>query len=325
MPEPKRISVVIPLYNKEREVGRTLRSVFAQRRPADEIVVVNDGSTDGSRDVVARLQHPAVVILDQPNRGVNAARNTGIRAASNPVVALLDADDEWTPAHLANTASLIGKYPSCSVYCTSYQIDKGARGRRRVGIKCSGLDRAIPCAYDAPYIFSSSSIAFTKKVFEQAGGFREGVSFGEDLDLWLRLAFFTPVAYAAEPTAIWHWTATNRNTNAWGNSVEAHHRMFDSLLDSLASLEAAKPGSPLLARARARAASQMLSAIILLGLRAPAIALPLLQRHAREFGPSLRGSAYRTLFALCPSVLNTTLAAGSRVKDYVLNERPQCT
>ena len=94
-------TVVIPLYNKEREIEATLRSVLAQSRQPEEIVVVDDGSTDRSAEVVRRIGSPLVRLIQQPNAGVSAARNRGIAEARSSHIALLDGDDGWEPGYLA--------------------------------------------------------------------------------------------------------------------------------------------------------------------------------------------------------------------------------
>ena len=100
------ISVIIPLYNKEREIGDTLRSVLAQTLQPTEIVVVDDGSTDGSADAVRAIASPLVKLVTQANAGVCAARNRAIAESAGDLIALLDADDTWEPGFLEEIASM---------------------------------------------------------------------------------------------------------------------------------------------------------------------------------------------------------------------------
>jgi len=96
-----RISVVLPVYDRERYVGEAVRSVLEQTRPADELIVVDDGSTDGSIDVVRGFASPIVHIVRQANGGIGAARNRGMEAATGDLVAFIDSDDLWTQDKLA--------------------------------------------------------------------------------------------------------------------------------------------------------------------------------------------------------------------------------
>lgn len=100
------ISVVIPVYNRERTIGRSIESVLAQRRPPAEIVVVDDGSTDGTADAVASYRRH-VRYVSQPNGGASAARNRGVADARSPWVAFLDSDDHWLDDHLARMSDAL--------------------------------------------------------------------------------------------------------------------------------------------------------------------------------------------------------------------------
>lgn len=96
-----RVSVVLPVYNRRSHVAEAIASVRAQTRPADELVVVDDGSTDDSVAIVERAAGPGTIILRQPNRGIGAARNRGLAAATGERIAFIDSDDLWEPAKLA--------------------------------------------------------------------------------------------------------------------------------------------------------------------------------------------------------------------------------
>jgi glycosyltransferase involved in cell wall biosynthesis len=105
------ISVVIPLYNKAAEIERTLRSVLAQTLSPLEIIVVDDGSTDGSAAIVERVGGERVRLVHQQNRGVSAARNRGIELSRGEYVAFLDGDDRWNPDYLQTLAAFIARHP----------------------------------------------------------------------------------------------------------------------------------------------------------------------------------------------------------------------
>ena len=113
-------SIVIPLYNKEEHIAATLRSVLTQTHQNFEVVVVDDGSTDGGAAVVETFTDPCIRLIRQENGGVSAARNRGIAEARGEHVAFLDADDEWMPEHLEELATLIAAYPECRARATNY-------------------------------------------------------------------------------------------------------------------------------------------------------------------------------------------------------------
>ena len=116
------ISVIITLYNKANYIGRALNSVFSQTTPCQEIVVVDDGSTDRGVEVVQSFQDSRVRVIRQHNQGVNTARNQGIAAARGDLIALLDADDQWQPRFLETIVRLTQKFPQAGAFATNYQI-----------------------------------------------------------------------------------------------------------------------------------------------------------------------------------------------------------
>ena len=115
-----KISVVIPLYNKEKSIASTLRTVLNQTFSDYEIVIVNDGSTDYSVAEAGKVQDDRIRLIHQQNAGVSAARNRGIEEAKGELIAFLDADDEWSPEYLFTQYHLYQKYPQCDVFACNY-------------------------------------------------------------------------------------------------------------------------------------------------------------------------------------------------------------
>lgn len=105
------ISVIIPLFNKESYIKRAIRSVISQTHPANEIIVVDDGSTDNGPAIVSAIEDHRIKLLSEENAGVSSARNHGISHAKGDVVAFLDADDEWHPNFLEVIGRLIALFP----------------------------------------------------------------------------------------------------------------------------------------------------------------------------------------------------------------------
>lgn len=204
-------SVVIPLYNKERQIAGTLRSVFAQTCADYEIIVVDDGSTDGSAAVVESLHDPRIRLIRQANAGVSAARNLGIAEARGEYIALLDADDEWRPEYLATIAVLIRKYPQCDVFATNYShVDSNGKTFPTILRKLpfDGDDGILYNYFEVASVSSppicSICITARKEAFQSVGGFPLGIKSGEDLLTWARLAARYRIAYSKKPLAVFN-------------------------------------------------------------------------------------------------------------------------
>ena len=215
------ISVVIPLYNKELELPRTIESIVAQTVRPLEVIVVNDGSTDNSLQIAYDLQRKYVselnvVVLDQPNGGVSNARNTGISAAAGDVIAFIDADDEWEAHFIAEIQALAIRFPQASCYTTNYQkFDHGhyINPKIRFGRDVSDCTLmpdffAIAARGDLPFVMSS--FAIQTKVIRQLGGFVEGEPMGEDQDVFAKVALTQLIAYSPKVLLFYYLDANNR-------------------------------------------------------------------------------------------------------------------
>jgi len=206
-----RISVVIPLYNKNNAILHALNSVLAQSILPVEIIIVNDGSTDGSELVVATLKHPLVKLVNQLNQGVSSARNRGIEEAKSEWVAFLDADDVWLPEFLETITILIEKYPDCSMVATSYFLQDSAGNRSGMHLKKILFDgeegiltNYFQVASNSHPPIHSSAVAIKREALITIGGFPQGVRSGEDLVTWAKLAFLYPVAYSLNPQSVFN-------------------------------------------------------------------------------------------------------------------------
>lgn len=207
----KMISVVIPLYNKENQVAKTINSVLMQTYDNYEIIVVNDGSTDASDKVVESFNDPRIRIINQENSGVSLARNRGIIEARGEYIAFLDADDEWKTEYLETQMSLIKKYKECKVFITGYEMHKNDGSVNRTiinNIKFSGSDGVL----DNYFLVASTSnppvcsinIVVHRSAIDEIGGFPVGVKSGEDLLTWARLASRNKIAYCKNALAIFN-------------------------------------------------------------------------------------------------------------------------
>jgi len=238
------VSVVIPLFNKRDTIERALESVAAQTLLPAEVIVVNDGSTDGS-DAAARRFAAAttacpVRVLDHPNRGVSAARNSGIAAATQPFVAFLDADDRWRPTFLATLHNLIDRFPDAALYGSGFVTVRDGREVRRYGVRADEIEARDRSGGRVDYfraftrepVISMSSVVAAKTMLECIGGFPEGVAHGEDLLVWARLALTGPVVLSPEPLAEYDIGVPGQAVSYWTSGyrkrfeVLAYHRFL---------------------------------------------------------------------------------------------------
>ena len=217
------VSVVIPLYNKAKHVGRALTSTLAQSCSDSEVIVVDDGSTDDGAKVVEMNRDPRVRLIRQKNAGVSAARNRGIAEARGDLVAFLDADDEWAPNFLDTIMRLARSYPECGAYATAYDIvEPGGRrwSPRLDGIPEPPWEGILPnyfrSAMTSPVPVCSSSVAVPKRVFSSVGLFPIGEPFGEDFDLWARIALRFQIAYCNRSSAVYYRDSDSRACNRPG-------------------------------------------------------------------------------------------------------------
>jgi GT2 family glycosyltransferase len=179
------VSVIVPAFEREVMLARALESVAAQRpaRPA-EVIVVDDASSDGTAAVAERLG--ARVLVNDVDRGAAAARNTGVAAASQPWLAMLDSDDEWLPYHLATLWPLRGDH--ALVAGASIAVSDDDRPPRYHGPLVRG-PRVLPspaALYPENFI-PASGVLVRREAVLAAGGYRTDLRYAEDLDLWIRV------------------------------------------------------------------------------------------------------------------------------------------
>lgn len=196
------ISVVIPLYNKEKQIRKTLESVLLQTFQNFEIVIVNDGSTDSSVDEVQKVNDRRIRLFHQQNAGVSAARNKGIAEANGDLIAFLDADDEWKPKYLETQYNLFLKYPQCNVFVCNYEFkDQNNHITPTIINKLpfKGTDGILSNYFEVASCshppICSISIMVRKPAIQAIGGFPLGVKSGEDLITWAKLASKYKIAY----------------------------------------------------------------------------------------------------------------------------------
>lgn len=210
-------SVVIPLYNKGPHIKRTIDSVLNQTMQDFEIIIVDGGSVDNGLEIVRSFSDSRIYLFHQEGTGVSNARNQGVRESKSNFIAFLDADDEWMPDYLNTISKLIKEFPTAGLYGTAYRNELGEICGNISGI--SELKTLVPAAGLVPnyfsivkqgyYIFFTSCIMVPKKTFLELGGFREHLWWGEDEDLWARIALKYPVAYSTDVEVIYYENVVN--------------------------------------------------------------------------------------------------------------------
>ena len=214
-----RFSVVMPLYNKAPFVRKALESIASQTYRDFELIIIDDGSTDNSAAICDEffqtfnhsLAHSINVnrsfvhsFIRQTNSGVAAARNRGVAESHGEFVCFLDADDWWEPTFLEEMDRLKAEYPDAGIYASNYIYYKP--GKTHVALS---LPRGY-INYPEAYLQSGSMPVWTgatcmpRKVFDEMGGFPQGIKLGEDFLLWAKTALHYPVAFSEKPLAYYN-------------------------------------------------------------------------------------------------------------------------
>ena len=210
-----RISAIIPTFNRAHLLPRAVDSILSQTLPPHSVIIVDDGSTDGTEKLIKK-NYPEIKYLKQDNLGVSAARNAGITATSCEWLAFLDSDDEWLPEKLARQMEVLNLAPAMKI-CHSDEI--WIRNGKRVNplkkhSKSGGwmFKKALPICCISPL-----SAMIHRSVFDNVGLFEESLPACEDYDLWLRVTSSYPVLYISEKLVVKHGGHQNQlSEKYWG-------------------------------------------------------------------------------------------------------------
>lgn len=194
------VSVIIPTYNRAWVLNEAIDSVLAQDFRDFELIVVDDGSTDNTGQILDSY-HQDLMVIRQPNRGVSAARNRGIAAASGGLIAFLDSDDLWLPRKLSSQIDFFNSNPDAVINQTEeiwirdgVRVNPKARHR-----KLSGMIFEPSLAL---CLVSPSAVMMKRSLFDEVGLFDEDLPACEDYDLWLRISWRYPVHLIETPLII---------------------------------------------------------------------------------------------------------------------------
>ena len=222
-----RVSIIIPLYNKERWIRRALDSVANQSYTDFELLIVNDGSTDGGAQIVANYGDDRFRLITQPNAGPGAARNRGIAEAKGELLAFLDADDDWLPNYLEDSIRLLDSWGEevASVSSGYFEHPTGLsrepmwrnRGITEGPFRLHHNTPPLAAVYRLAYISPWSTVVRTR-VVRKWGGFysRNRCLYAEDSYLWLKLLLNETMAFHLDPIVRFHVEASELSKNILG-------------------------------------------------------------------------------------------------------------
>jgi glycosyltransferase involved in cell wall biosynthesis len=239
-------TIIIPLYNKAQYIEKAIRSVAAQSFKEFELIIVDDGSTDGGLDIVKRLaiDNLQLTIVEQPNSGVSTARNNGVKRAKYGYIAFLDADDWWLPSYLLEMKQLIAGFPEAALYASSYYKVKNSKNiPAKIGVSENfeqgyfDYCKAYATSLWMP-VWTGATIV-RKDVFAEMDGFKPHLKLGEDFDLWIRIALKYKIAFLNKPLAYY-----NQDVAQQGRAVGNLHDMRSHILWNVDYLAAEEQKNP---------------------------------------------------------------------------------
>lgn len=200
-----KFSVVIAVFNKEKYIADTLKSVLTQTFTDFEVVILNDGSTDNSEAEILKFKDTRIRYFLKENSGASAARNFAIQQANSEYIALMDADDYWYPFYLEEQNRLLLDFPEESVFATATEIKRnGKTFTNSYSIKTMGKDSILVDYFEASQLDSvllSISTVLKKNVFENVGWYNPKIKSGEDTDLYVRIGLKYKVVFSPKVCA----------------------------------------------------------------------------------------------------------------------------
>jgi glycosyltransferase involved in cell wall biosynthesis len=226
-----KVSAVIPVYNGAAYVAEGIRSALNQTRPPIECLVIDDGSTDATADIVRQFGDE-VVYVRQDRGGVSAARNRGAKLARGELVGFLDHDDVWLPAKLERQVDALGRQDAAMALCGMRVVDDGgsALGTRRLQARDDLLTGML--MFDGTETVSCSSTGLVRRAaFLAIGGFDPNLSVSADWDLLLRTLLGGPVAYVDEPLVAYRVHDANMSRNVGAMERDMIHAFAKAFAD----------------------------------------------------------------------------------------------
>ncbi len=234
------ISVIIPVYNGEKTIVNTLKSVLKQTFTDLELIVIDDGSQDSTLAVIDEIRDSRLKVFSFPNAGVSASRNRGLSKAKGEFISFLDADDLWTPDKLEAQLRALQENPQAAVaYSWSDWIDESGQFLRPGGhISVNG--NAYPKLLLRDFVESGSNPLIRRQALTEVGGFDPSVTPAEDWDMWLRLAARYEFVAVASPHILYRVSPNSASFDIWkmeAASLQVIERAFAQAPESLQPLK----------------------------------------------------------------------------------------
>ncbi|MBN2161945.1 MAG: glycosyltransferase [Pontiellaceae bacterium] len=221
------VSIVIPAYNAAGIVKKAIDSVLAQTYRPLEIIVIDDGSTDETGRV-CRGYGDCIQYVYQSNQGASAARNHGIRLARGEYIGFLDSDDHYLPEKISELVGLFEEFPEAGAVTGAFiqKTEAGERITPEPGLVFGddeiqrGIIDYFMCEYRGCWVVHTNTILIRRQVLKLVGSFNESYRFGEDVDLWCRIAGQYPIAYVDQVVA--YYDRCNEHSLCANSSVLGH-------------------------------------------------------------------------------------------------------
>jgi glycosyltransferase involved in cell wall biosynthesis len=218
-------SVIIPLFNKEKFIETTLKSVLDQTFTDFELIIVNDGSTDKSEQLIATFEDDRIRYFTKENGGASSARNYGIKKAQSNFISFIDADDYWYPTFLEEIFEKINRFPDIKVFSAAIEIETsksifpalyGIRKTRDfeiVNYFAASTKETVLC---------TSCAVFNKTIFEEIGTFDTKIKSGQDTDMWIRIGLKYPILFSWKILAryVYDHKSLSKNINYLDHKID---------------------------------------------------------------------------------------------------------
>ncbi len=219
-------SVVVTVYNKENYILKTLQSVCKQNFKDFELLIINDGSTDNSLKEIAKIEFENKTVITTVNKGVSAARNTGIEKANGKYLAFLDGDDLWSPLHLEKIKEAIDSYPDATVFSNASCTLTNGRIKQHDYAVTSKIPRIYNYfkASTKASILHPSSVVIRKSLYEKIGGFNTSYSNYEDIEYWFRIGLNYEVVFTNDITVT---IRSNKNSLSNQDFIPENYCFFE--------------------------------------------------------------------------------------------------